>query len=132
MWTEYNTCLRYSIIGMHNKYKVPFYYCKLHPNIENIYLESIEHHCRFSDPEYHESEILRLLKKILTNHKAKDNMCSVLNSYFIQLLMYHSIFFMSICDLHTIRKWGCSRNLQLFILYYSTMFCSYCDFYYLY
>jgi hypothetical protein len=36
----------YPIIGMHNKYRVPFYYCKLHPHIENIYLENIEHHCK--------------------------------------------------------------------------------------
>lgn len=60
----------YPIIGMHNKYKVPFYYCKLHPNIQNIYLESIEHHCKFSNPEFHKSEILRLLKEILSNHQA--------------------------------------------------------------
>ena len=25
-----------------------FYYCKLHPDIENINLESIEHHCKSS------------------------------------------------------------------------------------
>ena len=42
--------------------KVPLYYCKLHPDIENIYLESIEHHCKFSNPEFRKSEILRLLK----------------------------------------------------------------------
>jgi hypothetical protein len=57
----------YPIIGMHNKYKVPFYYCKLDPDIENIYLESIEHHCKFSDPELHKSEILKFLR-ILTSH----------------------------------------------------------------
>ncbi len=36
-----------------------FYYCKLHPDIENINLESIEHHCKYKDPELHKSEILK-------------------------------------------------------------------------
>jgi hypothetical protein len=73
----------YPIIGTHNKYRVPFHYCKLHPNIENIHLESIEHHCKFSNLEFHKSEILRLLKKILANHTAKkqDNHINV-NSLF--------------------------------------------------
>jgi hypothetical protein len=63
----------YPIIGIHNnKYDVLFYYCKLHRDIENIYLESIEHHCKYSNPEFHKSEILRLLKKFLTNHMAKE------------------------------------------------------------
>jgi hypothetical protein len=35
-----------------------FYYCKLHPDIENMNLESIEHHCKYKDPELHKSEIL--------------------------------------------------------------------------
>ena len=55
----------YPIIGMHNKYRVPFYYCKLHCNIENIYLETIEHHCKFSEPG------LQSLKEILLNHTAR-------------------------------------------------------------
>ena len=58
----------YPIIGTRNKYRVPFYYCKLHPDIENIHLESIEHHCKFSNPEFHKAEILKFLK-ILTAHK---------------------------------------------------------------
>jgi hypothetical protein len=61
----------FPIIGMHNKYKVPFYYCKLHHDIENMYLENIEHHCKFSNPEFHKVEIPRLLKEILTKHNAK-------------------------------------------------------------
>jgi hypothetical protein len=61
----------YPIIGMHNKYRVPFYYCKLHPSIENIYLESIEHHCKFSEPQLHKSEMLKSLKEILLNYTAK-------------------------------------------------------------
>jgi hypothetical protein len=48
---------------------VPFYYCKLHPDIENIHLESIEHHCKFSDPEYHKSEVLKFLEKILASYE---------------------------------------------------------------
>jgi hypothetical protein len=50
------------IIGIHNKYRVPFYYCELHPDIENIYLESIEHHILFHEPEIHKAEILKYLK----------------------------------------------------------------------
>lgn len=61
----------YTIIGMHNKYRVPFYYCKLHRNIENMYLEIIEHHCKFSEPGLDKSEILELLKEILLNYTAK-------------------------------------------------------------
>ena len=48
---------------MYNKYRVPFYYCKLHRNIESVYLETIEHHCKFSGPELHKSEVLKSLKK---------------------------------------------------------------------
>jgi hypothetical protein len=35
----------------------------LHPDIENIYLETIEHHCKYSNPEAHKLEILRLTEK---------------------------------------------------------------------
>lgn len=38
-----------------------FYYCSMHRDIQNIYLESIEHHIKFKDPEIHKSEILKLL-----------------------------------------------------------------------
>jgi hypothetical protein len=62
----------YPIIGIHNKYRVPFHYCKLHPDVENIYLETIEHHCKFCNPEFHKSEVLRLLKKILESHVARN------------------------------------------------------------
>jgi hypothetical protein len=53
----------YSIIGIRNyhNYKIPFYYCKLHPDIENAYLETIEHHCKYREPYVHKSEILRSL-----------------------------------------------------------------------
>jgi hypothetical protein len=33
----------------------------LHPDIENAYLETIEPHCKYKEPDAHESEILRLL-----------------------------------------------------------------------
>ena len=35
----------YPIIGIriYRNYKIPFYYCKLHPDIENVYLETIQH-----------------------------------------------------------------------------------------
>src|ERR1051326_6649031 len=58
----------YPIIGIHNKYTVQMYYCRLHSNIESIYLESIEHHCKFSDPELHKSEILKYLANFSKLH----------------------------------------------------------------
>lgn len=54
----------YSIIGIRNNYKIPFYYCKLPPNIENAYLETIEHHCKYKEPDKHKAEILRLTSSI--------------------------------------------------------------------
>jgi hypothetical protein len=51
----------YPIIGVNDSYKVPLYYCKLHHDVENIYLETIEHHCKYKEPNVHKSEILRLL-----------------------------------------------------------------------
>jgi hypothetical protein len=63
----------YPIIGIHNKYRVHFYYCKLHHNIENIYLESIEHHCKFSNPQLHKSEIIKCLENFLANHSTVEN-----------------------------------------------------------
>jgi hypothetical protein len=62
----------YPIIGIHNKYRVLFYYCKLHPDVENISLETIEHHCKYFNAEFHKSEILRLLKEISESHKTKN------------------------------------------------------------
>jgi hypothetical protein len=38
------------------------YYCKIHPEVWNIYIESIEHHCKYKEPDKHKAEILRLLK----------------------------------------------------------------------
>ena len=60
----------YPIIGILNKYRMPFYYCKLHPVVENIYLQSVEHHCKFSKAEFHKSEILRFFAKILAKHES--------------------------------------------------------------
>ena len=54
----------YPIIGKNQK----FYFCKLHPEVKNVNLESIEHHCKYKDPDYHKSEILKLLST-----KSPDN-----------------------------------------------------------
>jgi hypothetical protein len=61
----------YPIIGIHNKYKVPMYFCKLHHDIQNIYLESIEHHCKYSEPKVHKAAILQSLQEILSEAKAR-------------------------------------------------------------
>jgi hypothetical protein len=53
----------YPIIGTRNNYKAKtFYYYKLHPEIENVYLETIEHHCKYKEPDIHKSEVLRLTR----------------------------------------------------------------------
>ena len=44
--------------------KGKFYYCKVHPSIENIYLETVEHHCKYEEPDVHKLEILRLLSGV--------------------------------------------------------------------
>jgi hypothetical protein len=49
-------------ISNNNPNILPLYFCKLHPRFKNIYLESIEHHCKYKDPEKHKLLILRLLQ----------------------------------------------------------------------
>jgi hypothetical protein len=39
--------------------KEGYYYCKLHLEITNVHLESIEHHIKFKDPEMHKAELLK-------------------------------------------------------------------------
>jgi hypothetical protein len=39
-----------------------YYYCRLHPEIKNVHLESIEHHIKYKDPATHKSELLKLSK----------------------------------------------------------------------
>jgi hypothetical protein len=52
------------------KNTVRWYYCKLHPKIKNIYLDSIEHHCKYKDPEIHKAKILEFLQSLLQQHMA--------------------------------------------------------------
>jgi hypothetical protein len=53
---DYSPC--YPIIAV----KQGYYYCRLHPEIKNSYLESIEHHIKYKDPEMHKSELLKFPK----------------------------------------------------------------------
>ena len=46
-----------------------WYYCKVHPKIENMYLHSIEHHCKYSEPEIHKSKVLEFLQLLLQQHR---------------------------------------------------------------
>jgi hypothetical protein len=55
----------YPIIGRNNN---KLYFCGLHPEVKNVYLDSIEQHCKYKDPDYHKSEILKLLST-----KSPDN-----------------------------------------------------------
>jgi hypothetical protein len=48
----------YSIIGTNRCRGRISYYCKLHTGIGFVSLHSIEHHCKFQEPELHKSKIL--------------------------------------------------------------------------
>jgi hypothetical protein len=54
----------YPIVGIKGK----LYYCNLHPEVKNVNLDPIEHHCKYKDPDYHKLEILKLLST-----KSPDN-----------------------------------------------------------
>ena len=57
----------YPITGINHKRGT--YYCKLHrKESENIHLESVEHHCKYKDPDVHKKEIIYKLSLI-----QKDN-----------------------------------------------------------
>jgi hypothetical protein len=47
----------YPIIGKNQE----LYFCRLHSEVKNVNLDPIEHHCKYKDPDYHKSEILKLL-----------------------------------------------------------------------
>jgi hypothetical protein len=82
----------YPIIGKRNYYyynsnikeetgefrNIVRYYCKVHPNIESIDLEPIEHHCKYKEPDKHKAAILQFLQQLLQRHqqpKLKNKMC---------------------------------------------------------
>ena len=49
----------YPIIGRNNNNGL--YFCRLHPEVKNVNLDPIEHHCKYKEPDVHKSEILKLL-----------------------------------------------------------------------
>jgi transcriptional regulator with XRE-family HTH domain len=59
---EQSVC--YPIIGSKSEGDYTMYYCKIHPKIKNANLGSIEHHCRFSNPDQHKTEMLRVLEQV--------------------------------------------------------------------
>jgi hypothetical protein len=48
-----------------------WYYCKVHPKVENIYLDTIEYHCKYKEPEKHKSKVLGHLQLLLQQHKSR-------------------------------------------------------------
>ena len=56
----------YPIIGRNNNNGL--YFCRLHPEVKNVNLDPIEHHCKYKEPDVHKSEILKLLST-----KSPDN-----------------------------------------------------------
>ena len=49
------------LIGRQN-YKPFLYFLKDDPDVVNIYLESIEHHIRYKDPDRHKAKLLEMIK----------------------------------------------------------------------
>jgi len=39
-----------------------YYYCRLHPEIKNVFLQSIEHHIKYKDPKRHKSKLLKVVQ----------------------------------------------------------------------
>ena len=54
----------YPLIDFKAAGKHILYFCSLHPNIENINLESIEHHCRYDNAAAHKEEIISRVNKV--------------------------------------------------------------------
>lgn len=54
----------YPLIDFKAAGKHILYFCSLHPNIENINLESIEHHCRYDNATAHKEEIISRVNKV--------------------------------------------------------------------
>ncbi|MGC1134466.1 MAG: hypothetical protein WA941_16680 [Nitrososphaeraceae archaeon] len=48
-----------------------WYYCKVHPKVENIYLGTIEHHCKYKEPEKHKSKVLEFLQLLLQQNRLR-------------------------------------------------------------
>jgi len=61
--------------------KGQFYCCILHPKIQSVYLESIEHHCKYKEPDLHRQEIL---SKLLFKSKSTASARKVLPNRYPQ------------------------------------------------
>ena len=70
----------YPIIGRDNN-RVIFLQA-LHPEVKNVNLESVEHHCKYKDPDYHKSEILKLLST-----KSPDNELALIKCNEVERLL---------------------------------------------
>ena len=57
----------FHIIGSRTEGGRIWYYCKLHPKVVNTNLNSIEHHCKYSDHVHHKEAILRILRSFESN-----------------------------------------------------------------
>ena len=48
-------------------------FMQLHPHIESVHLGSIEHHCKYHEPELHKTRILEFLQELLAWSKNKSD-----------------------------------------------------------
>ena len=63
----------YPIINSKIEGRYIWYYCKLHPDFKNISLSSIEHHCRYHEPDRHKAEILKLISRNQELHRVTES-----------------------------------------------------------
>jgi hypothetical protein len=54
----------YPIVDFKAAGKFVLFSCSMHPNIENVNLESIEHHCRYDNPTSHKAEIVTRVEQV--------------------------------------------------------------------
>lgn len=82
----------YPIIKTKVEYGITWYYCKLHPHteipkfkdlkllflvkthvvdIKSVYLETIEHHCKYYKPDIHKKAVLEALNELIEKYQRK-------------------------------------------------------------
>ena len=49
------------------------FFCLLHPEIENENLDSIEHHCKYKEPERHKEELIKKFQTSCSNHGRRSS-----------------------------------------------------------
>ena len=70
------------IINVDRKPLCIWYSCDLHKHVIHVYIQTIEHHCKFMEPELHKEEIIKRLDKFRHNtSKSIDKQMKSLSQY---------------------------------------------------